>query len=203
MEKDWVSQFNKIWRLWVKKVPCFVDPEIGWAIVVYMKEEGISFIHNNPVDVFIGFLHKNYRLLYLGFAFKEKEIDEGFLSLIAYIAKFEIDVRFYLEDWKVQLELIPMNEFLRSGPAYERAFALLNGMPEEFQRSIEVQEMFMPENLSDEDRLMLYKKQCCDYITRTYKDVVSDIKKYVISDTHVKLQELKQELMAYTDLCSN
>ncbi|WP_088363144.1 hypothetical protein [Bacillus cereus] len=203
MEKDWVNQFNKIWRLWVKKVPYFVDPDIGWAIVTYMKEEDISFIHNNPVEVFIGFLHKNYRMLYLDFIFKEKEVDEGFFSLIRYINKFEIDVHFYLEDWKVKLELIPMNEFINSGLAYERALALLNGMPEEFQRSIEVQEMFMSENLSDQDRLMSYKKQCCDYITCTYKDVISDMKKYVISNTHVKLKELKQELMIYSAIGSN
>lgn len=198
MEKDWENQFDKIWKLWVKKAPYFADAKIGWVIVEHMKKEEISFIHNNPLEVFIGFLHRNDTSLKLDFTFEEKEVDKTFLTLIKHISNFEIAVRFYLINWEVHIKLVEVFYFV--GSDQEKALALLNGMPEEFRRSIEIQEAFMPEILSDRVKIINYKRQSCDYMRRTYNGEIEEIKKYVLSNTHGKLQELKQELMTQTDL---
>ncbi len=67
-------------------------------------------------------------------------------------------------------------------------------MPEELILQIELQEFFIPNDMSNVQRLIWYKEAWCKCVKEKYRSAFQEVIEFILEDSRKKLNELKKRL---------
>ncbi|MED2737221.1 hypothetical protein [Bacillus toyonensis] len=87
----------------------------------------------------------------------------------------------------------PMIFTLDEENAKSEVSRMLELMPEELLLQIELQDAFMPSDISNVERLVWYKESWCKCVKEEYKNAFQEVIEFILENSRKKLNELKIE----------
>jgi hypothetical protein len=190
---DEIVHLDNLWNVWQRKVPYINQKDLGWSIWGFADRNNISFEEKNPVEVVIMFLEENSYELKIGLEVLLKRKHPELMNMVTYVNNLGIGIHLHMVNWEIVFDIKPMIFTLDEENAKSEVSRILELMPEELLLQIELQEAFIPSDMSNVERLIWYKESWCKCVKEEYKYAFQEVIEFILENSRKKINELKME----------
>ncbi|MGN5650829.1 hypothetical protein [Bacillus sp. Brlt_9] len=201
MNRKWVNlkipneivHLDNLWNIWQRKVPYLNQKDLGWTIWSFADRNNISLTRENYAELVIMFLEENSYELKIGLESLLRKDQQELKNMVRDVDKIGIGIHLHMVNWEIVFDIKPMIFNLDEESAQGEVSRILEMMPEELLLQIELQEFFIPSDMSNVQRMIWYKEAWCKCVKVKYRSAFQEVIEFILEDSRKKLNELKKE----------